>query len=413
MAFLLLMPSYNQARYIAEAVKSVLAQDDPDWELWIVDNSTDATPEVMRRYTDPRIRFHHIPQRMDPGSCLNWMLERAQGECFSYVHTDNNLRPDYVSSMRRALAGKPMGLAYCDMRVINDYGLVTRIHRRGAFDLGRLFSIDTLGVPFAATRQLERAVGGFRANDLADDVRFCVSAYGLAEYVHLEQPLLDYRLHEQSRTTDSGMPRIRQAFLDMFLELRPQLAGRGVPDPVPGLARGVTEKFEALEDFIETLWRNWLSRVLSPWWTEGRAVDHLFYAGFIRVPGFTGTQPKPPLKPFIRGRDGRIAAGPVRVYAAAVLRSLRRVRIYGLGDRLQHYLLPWAYLVSNGKPQRFRVARADFRNLVAARQLQYALGWQPTVAPGAQFPPWIEWPAATGAEPLLEFGDIPRLVPPP
>jgi hypothetical protein len=33
MTFSLLMPSYNQARFIGEAVASVLAQDDPDWEL--------------------------------------------------------------------------------------------------------------------------------------------------------------------------------------------------------------------------------------------------------------------------------------------------------------------------------------------------------------------------------------------
>ena len=60
------MPSYNQAHYIASAVDSVLAQDDADWVLWIIDNSSDRTPEVMRNYSDdPRIHFVHIPQRMD------------------------------------------------------------------------------------------------------------------------------------------------------------------------------------------------------------------------------------------------------------------------------------------------------------------------------------------------------------
>jgi len=79
-------------------------KDDPDWELWIVDNSSDKTPEVMRQFTDPRIHFNHIPTRMDPGSCLNWMLERATGRDFSYVHTDNNLHVSYVRRMRAALA---------------------------------------------------------------------------------------------------------------------------------------------------------------------------------------------------------------------------------------------------------------------------------------------------------------------
>ena len=47
MPFLLLMPSYNHARFIADAIRSVLAQDDENWELWIVDNSSDETPRLV------------------------------------------------------------------------------------------------------------------------------------------------------------------------------------------------------------------------------------------------------------------------------------------------------------------------------------------------------------------------------
>src|SRR5688572_21276974 len=174
MPFLLLMPSYNQSHYIVDAVRSVLAQDDTDWELWIVDNSTDATPKVMGEFQDPRIRFHHIDSRMDPGSCLNWMLERAVGREFSYIHTDNNLHPSFVRRMRAALQGHEFGLAYCDMRTIDDRGVHRNVYRRGEFDLPRLLSIDTLGVPFASTTALARRVGGFSVKDFADDVVFCV-----------------------------------------------------------------------------------------------------------------------------------------------------------------------------------------------------------------------------------------------
>ncbi len=68
--FQLLMPSYNQAHFIREAVESVLGQEDPDWDLWILDNSSDETPRVMAAFTDPRIHFIHEPRRMDPFSTL-------------------------------------------------------------------------------------------------------------------------------------------------------------------------------------------------------------------------------------------------------------------------------------------------------------------------------------------------------
>lgn len=61
MPFLLLMPSYNQDRFIGEAIRSCLIQDDPDWELWILDNSTDRTPEIVASFSDPRIHFEHRP----------------------------------------------------------------------------------------------------------------------------------------------------------------------------------------------------------------------------------------------------------------------------------------------------------------------------------------------------------------
>jgi hypothetical protein len=188
------MPSYDQAHDIGDAVRILLAQDDPDWEPWIVDNSSDPTPQLMGGFPDACIRFHHIPQRMDPGTCLNWMLERAQGEIFSYLHTDNKLQPDYVRTLRAALKERPLGLAYCDMLVIDGGGRRTGVHRRGRFDPPRLLSLDPLGVPFAATMELARRLSGFNVRDVADDVRFCIAAHGPAEFVHVREPIIDYRV---------------------------------------------------------------------------------------------------------------------------------------------------------------------------------------------------------------------------
>ena len=192
MPFALLMPSFNQARFIGEAVDSVLAQEDPDWELWILDNSTDETPQVMASYRDGRIHFVHEPARMDPGTCLNWMLERVQGEHFSYIHTDNRLLPSFVGAHRRALAAHPLALAVCDYWEITEAGQRRKLRRRqDPFPLRRLFSVDTIGVPFAATVELARRLGGFSASDLADDVLFVLRADPLGPRVHLHQPQIE------------------------------------------------------------------------------------------------------------------------------------------------------------------------------------------------------------------------------
>jgi glycosyltransferase involved in cell wall biosynthesis len=53
-----MMPAYNAAGFIGEAIDSVLAQSYANWELIVVnDGSTDATAGIVARYDDPRIRL--------------------------------------------------------------------------------------------------------------------------------------------------------------------------------------------------------------------------------------------------------------------------------------------------------------------------------------------------------------------
>ncbi len=53
-----IMPAYNGGKYIAKAIESVLNQTLKDIELIIIDDgSTDNTVDIIKKYTDPRIRF--------------------------------------------------------------------------------------------------------------------------------------------------------------------------------------------------------------------------------------------------------------------------------------------------------------------------------------------------------------------
>lgn len=233
--FLLLMPSYNQAHFLSEAIQSCLDQDDPLWELWILDNSSDASPEILRSFTDPRIHAIHRPVRMDVGTCLNELLGRAKGDHFSFIHTDNRLLPGYVRKHRAALSRHPQALAYCDFFEIDDGGKRRKMHRRpDPFPLPQLFSSDSLGVPFAATTALADRIGGFTTDDLADDVYFVLRADGLSPRVHISEPLMEYRVHGQSRTELSGGMEVRRAIHRSALKAYRERSAE-LPDPFAGL----------------------------------------------------------------------------------------------------------------------------------------------------------------------------------
>jgi glycosyltransferase involved in cell wall biosynthesis len=411
MPFLLLMPSYNQSHYIGDAVRSVLAQDDPDWELWILDNSSDATPQLMRGFSDPRIRFHHIAERMDPGTCLNWMLERARGEMFSYLHTDNNLHPGYVRTLRQALSGRALGLAYCDMRVIDGAGQRVGVHRRGVFDLPRLLSLDPLGVPFAATTELARLVGGFSTRDVADDVRFCAAAYGRADFVYVREPIIEYRVHDGSRTHDAGgVSGMQNVFLGLFSRMLPEVEERGLR-PREQLASATHERLDDLEWFVEDLWYRLLSRAMPAWWEGPFRIDHFFAAGFLALPRMQPGKGAPAWGMNLRNAAGR-RVNPLRSAIVWLALRIRGRELRRLAERSVHVLLPWACMelgVKPGETVDIRIAGLDFRTVWAACQLQARLGWRPVLDASLPAPGWLQWGVAAGSEPLLDCSRRPRL----
>ncbi len=408
MPFLLLMPSYNQAHYITDAVCSVLAQDDSDWELWIVDNSTDNTAEVMHQFADPRIHFHHFDERMDPGTCLNWMLQQATGRDFSYIHTDNNLQPNYVRVLRQALAQDTMALAYCDMRVINESGQYTHVFRRGPFDLPRLLSADTLGVPFAATTKLAQQVGGFSVRDVADDVRFCVSAYGLAHYVHIPAPLVDYRLHGSSRTQRAGGDEsIKLTIVELMSNILPTLVERGI-DPLGTLARALRESLDDVDLFIEDLWYRKLSQHASAWWQGPPRLEYFFWMGLVNIPELPL-----PWQRRLSGFSKRISP-----WAALALHHdlhKRRHDLQRLLDKSQNLLLTWARASLGSTANhnvRIQIGSTDFRTIWAARQLERTLKWQPLLHDTSDIPVWFGWDTTEDTAPVLDCSSDIRLLQP-
>ena len=88
------MPAYNHERFVAAAVDSVLDQTYQDLELIVIDDgSTDATGEIVRAYSDPRIRYYH-QQNQDAGNSLNRGMSLSDGYYISIINSDDVYAPD-------------------------------------------------------------------------------------------------------------------------------------------------------------------------------------------------------------------------------------------------------------------------------------------------------------------------------
>src|SRR5262245_47649967 len=91
------IPTYNTARYLPEAIESVLAQTYDDFELVICDNaSTDATPQLCRRYDDPRVRYVRFDELVNQGNNWNRCLRLARGDYIALLHADDRYRSGFL-----------------------------------------------------------------------------------------------------------------------------------------------------------------------------------------------------------------------------------------------------------------------------------------------------------------------------
>lgn len=111
-----LMPAYNQEKFVAEAIQSVLDQTFTDWELIIVDDgSPDNVAAVVAPYveSDRRIKFFHTENRGVAGA-RNFAASRASGQYLLPLDADDKIAPSYLSRAMAVFSMQPdTKLVYC------------------------------------------------------------------------------------------------------------------------------------------------------------------------------------------------------------------------------------------------------------------------------------------------------------
>lgn len=116
------IPSYNCARYLPEAIDSVLAQTYRSIEIIVVDDgSTDNTAEVVAKYGDKIIYIKQENRGLSAARNTGILLSR--GKYLVFLDSDDLLLPDMVEVMVRALEEHPeCGAAYGGHLIIDEDG---------------------------------------------------------------------------------------------------------------------------------------------------------------------------------------------------------------------------------------------------------------------------------------------------
>jgi len=109
----ILMPAFNAALYIHEAVDSLLQQTFQDFELWIMDDgSTDSTPQIIQSFSDVRIKKFYFDQNRGRVLLINEFVKKVSTEFFTVTDADDVSHPQRLQ-MQMNLFSKDPELMMC------------------------------------------------------------------------------------------------------------------------------------------------------------------------------------------------------------------------------------------------------------------------------------------------------------
>ena len=221
-----IIPNYNYARYLDQAIRSVLEQTYNNIELIVVNNgSTDNSLEVLEKYGQ-KIRLVNQPNLGQSGA-RNSGLSVSSGELIAFLDADDYWDPTKLE-MQSTLINKDSQLVYCGISPFKDLGneKLESVLPKYRGDCASYFienpgaSIVLSGESTALfSRDLLMKVGSFDAelNSTAgwDFFRRC-SRFTNFDFVN--EPLVNYRLHSSnmSNSSNSVIQDMRRAYSKLF-----------------------------------------------------------------------------------------------------------------------------------------------------------------------------------------------------
>lgn len=192
-----IIPVYNRARLVREAVESVRAQTVPDLELIVVDDgSTDETPAVLADLAaappDGRLTVRRIAHDGHPGAVRNRGAEQARGRYLAFLDADDLWRPQKLER-QLALHGAPRISHSRELWLRNGREISQRgmNHAREGDVFADALGKCTIGPSTVILeRRLFEESGGFREDlEIAEDYELWLRITAREQVAYLDEPL--------------------------------------------------------------------------------------------------------------------------------------------------------------------------------------------------------------------------------
>lgn len=204
----IVVPSFNQAEFLDEALGSLMAQRDQIHELIVMDGgSTDGSREIIEGYQS---EFTHWQSENDDGQsdAIIQGFNRATGEILAWVNSDDALLPTAVRSMREAFESNPeTGMIEGNTIIIDQDSKVIRCDRRaGPSHRWARFGYMRSHQPSTFFRRsLYESVGGIdQSMHCTMDTDLWYKMLPTAKSIRLERYIGVHRIHTDAKGESEG-----------------------------------------------------------------------------------------------------------------------------------------------------------------------------------------------------------------
>jgi glycosyltransferase involved in cell wall biosynthesis len=158
----IITPSFNQASYLEQTLRSVLDQDHADIEYLVVDGgSADGSVDIIKKYA-PRLAYWVSEKDSGQADAINKGMARAKGDIVAWLNSDDYYLPGAVSAAVKTFDENPDAiLVYADMLAVDERGQTFNTLRYRQLTLEDLLCFQIIGQPAVFMRRaaFEKASG--------------------------------------------------------------------------------------------------------------------------------------------------------------------------------------------------------------------------------------------------------------
>ncbi len=207
----IVMPVYNGLPYLPQAIESILSQTFINFEFIIInDASKDRSLEVIRSYSDPRIKIIDNPKNLHLISSLNIGLRAAQGKYVARMDQDDISFPERLNKQYDFLQSHPdVILVGTWSNIMNSVEKFIKVHknplRSNVLKYELMFGNTITHPSIMFRKEAIQNIGGYGVEWInTEDYNLYSRLIRSHKLANIGEPLINYRVHKTSLTNEKS-----------------------------------------------------------------------------------------------------------------------------------------------------------------------------------------------------------------